>query len=69
MNAWNEASSPDQATPAKVTFSLQRWYASSTEGASRLHVLQVGAQNQNAIGLSTNVAEPKSPPPTSGALN
>lgn len=46
MNSWKEASSPDQATPTNVAFPAQSLAAASTEAASALHVLQVGAQNQ-----------------------
>jgi len=51
MNPWNESSLPVHATPMKLTESPNCWAASSTEGASRLQVLQVGAQNQNTVGL------------------
>ena len=69
MKPWNESSSPVHATPTKLTESPNFAAASSTEGASRLHVLQVGAQNQNTVGLPANVLASSSPPPTSGALN
>jgi len=34
-----------------------------------LQMLQVGAQNQNTVGLPTAAAPSKVPPPTSGAVN
>jgi hypothetical protein len=43
--------------------------SSSTEGASALHVLQVGAQNQKATFLPTRLDPSKVPPPTSGLEN
>jgi hypothetical protein len=43
--------------------------AASTEGASRLQMLQVGAQNQNATGRAPYSAPTNSPPPTNGAEN
>lgn len=42
---------------------------SSTEGASKLHVVHQGAQNQNATGLPVNVVPSSEPPDTSGAAN
>ena len=69
MNPWNVSSSPVQATPTKLTVSPNFFAASSTEGASRLHVLQLGAQNQNTVGLPASDATSSSPPPTRGALN
>lgn len=42
---------------------------SSTEGASKLHVVHQGAQNQNATGLPVNVVPSSAPPATSGAEN
>jgi len=41
---------PFQPIPTIVTFAAHFLLASSTEGASRLHVPQYGAQNQNATG-------------------
>lgn len=41
---------PFHATPITVTLSANFWCARSTEGASKLHVLQPGAQNQRATG-------------------
>lgn len=49
MNPWNDCSSPVHATPTKSTFPAHSCAAASTEAASRLQVLQVGAQNQNAV--------------------
>lgn len=69
MNPWKSLSSPVHATPTKLTSPANFFAAASTEGASRLHVLQVGAQNQNSVGLPANVAASSSPPPTSGAVN
>jgi hypothetical protein len=69
MNPWKSSSSPVQATPTKLTAPANFFAAASTEGASRLQVLQVGAQNQNSVGLPANVAASSSPPPTSGAVN
>ena len=40
---------------------------SSTEGASALHVLQVGAQNQNATGFPASEAPSSVPPSSFGA--
>lgn len=47
----NELSSPYHATPTNWTLPAHFLFASSTEGASWLHVLQVGAQNHSATGL------------------
>jgi hypothetical protein len=69
MNPWKSSSLPVHATPTKLTDPANFWAASSTEGASRLQVLQVGAQNQNAVGLPAAVAPSNVPPPTSGAVN
>ena len=44
--------SPYQATPTTLTFSLNFWWTTSTEGASLLQAPQPGAQNHNAKGLS-----------------
>ena len=52
----------------KLAESLNFWAASSTEGASRLQMLQVGAQNQNTVGRSATAAPSNSPPPTNGAV-
>ena len=41
---------PIGMAPTTSTLPAQSLLASSTEGASRLQVLQVGAQNQNATG-------------------
>jgi hypothetical protein len=51
MNPWKSASLPNHATPTKSTVPAHRWLAASTEGASWLQVLQVGAQNQYAVTL------------------
>ena len=67
MNAWNAASSPVQATPTKSTRPSHRCAAASTEDASALQIVQVGAQNQNATGRPAMAAPLNSPPPTSGA--
>ncbi len=48
MNAWNSSSLPDQATPTKSTVPAHRCAAASTEAASRLQVVQYGAQNHSA---------------------
>jgi hypothetical protein len=69
MNPWKESSSPVQATPTKLTVSPNFAAAASTEGASRLQKLQVGAQNQNTVGLPASELASSSPPPTNGALN
>jgi hypothetical protein len=69
MNPWKSLSSPVHATPTKLTSPANFFAAASTEGASRLQLLQVGAQNQNSVGLPANVAASISPPPTSGAVN
>lgn len=68
MKPWKAASSPVQATPTKSTLPAHFCAAPSTEGASRLQTLQVGAQNQNAVGLPTARAPSNSPPPTNGAV-
>jgi hypothetical protein len=68
MKPWNAVSSPVQATPTKSTEPAQRLLAASTEAASRLQMLQVGAQNQNTTGRSVYSLPSKAPPPTSGAL-
>ena len=67
MKSWKALSSPVHATPMKSTDPAQRLRAASTEGASRLQMLQVGAQNQNTIGRPAKSAPSNSPPPTSGA--
>lgn len=41
---------PFHATPITVTLLANLWCALSTEGASKLHVLQPGAQNHRATG-------------------
>lgn len=46
------------------TSSAQRRLASSTEGASRLQVLQPGAQNHSAKGPESSRAASRAPPPT-----
>ena len=69
MKPWNAASSPVQATPKKSTLPAHCLLAASTEGASRLQMLQVGAQNQNATGRPATEVPSNSPPPTSGAVN
>ena len=43
--------SPYQATPTTLTFSLNFWWTTSTEGASLLQAPQPGAQNHNAKGF------------------
>jgi hypothetical protein len=45
-----EALSPDHVTPTMSTLPASFWATRSTEGASALQLLQVGAQNQNATG-------------------
>jgi hypothetical protein len=50
MKPWNARSSPNQAAPTNATFPAHRMLAASTEAASRLQVLQVGAQNHTARG-------------------
>ncbi len=69
MNAWNSVSEPVQATPTNCASPAQRCAASSTEGASRLHVVQYGAQNHKTTGLPASVDMSISPPPTRGARN
>jgi len=69
MNPWNAASSPVHATPTKSTWPTHCCAAASTEGASALQELQVGAQNQNAVASPARSAPLNSPPPTSGAVN
>ncbi len=69
INPWKSSSSPVHATPTKLTAPANFFAAASTEGASRLQAIQVGAQNQNSVGLPANVAASSSPPPTSGAVN
>ena len=69
MNPWNDASSPVHATPTKSTWPTHCSAAASTEGASALHTLQVGAQNQNAVARPARSAPLNSPPPTRGAVN
>jgi hypothetical protein len=51
-----ESSLPFQATPTMRTLPLNFLLTSSTEGASRLHVPQPGAQNQKTTGLSASAA-------------
>ena len=62
------SASPDQATPMIETDSLHCCDASSTEGASRIHVAQYGAQNHSTTALLEYPARLSSPPPTSGAV-
>jgi len=69
MNPWNAASSPVHATPTKSTWPTHCCAAASTEGASALQELQVGAQNQKAVASPARSAPLNSPPPTSGAVN
>ena len=69
IKRWNDVSSPVQATPTNSTLPAHFWRAASTEGASRLQMLQVGAQNQNATGRPATDAPSNWPPPTSGAVN
>jgi hypothetical protein len=52
-----------------VIFPSNFFASSSTEGASALHVLQVGAQNQKAAFLPTRLEPSNVPPPTSGLEN
>jgi hypothetical protein len=40
MNSWNSPSEPVQATPTNWAFPAHFCAAASTEGASRLHVVQ-----------------------------
>jgi hypothetical protein len=56
MKSRYESSVPFQATPTTRTFPLNFSLTSSTEGASRLHVPQPGAQNQKTTGLSASAA-------------
>lgn len=56
MKSWKSASLPNQATPTKSTLPAHRVLAASTEGASWLQVLQVGAQNQYAVTLPAAAA-------------
>jgi hypothetical protein len=65
---WNDLSSPCHATPTTVTLPANFFATASTEGASALHVPQVGAQNQNAVGFPANSAPSTAPPPTLLAL-
>ena len=51
MNDWYDDWSPAHATPTMVTDSANFFRASSTEGASELHVPQPGAQNHNTTGF------------------
>lgn len=69
MKSWKASSLPVHATPTKLTWPANCVATSSTEGASRLQVLQVGAQNQNAVGIPATAAPSNVPPPTRGALN
>jgi hypothetical protein len=69
MKLWNDFSVPDHATPMMVILSANFFASSSTEGASALHVLQVGAQNQKAAFLPTRLEPSNVPPPTSGLAN
>ena len=67
MKPWKVASSPAQATPMNSTDPAHRLRAASTEAASRLQMLQVGAQNQNTTGRPANSDPTNSPPPTNRA--
>lgn len=69
MNPLNDASSPVHATPTKSTRPAHCCAAASTEGASALQIVQVGAQNQNAVARPAKSAPANWPPPTSGAVN
>lgn len=69
MNPWKAVSEPNQATPTKSTLPAHRLLAASTEGASLLQVVQVGAQNQRATVWPVNCVKSSWPPPTSGAVN
>ena len=68
MKPWKAASSPVHATPTKSTLPSHLCRAASTEAASALQTLQVGAQNQNTTGRPAMVAPSNDPPPTSGAV-
>jgi hypothetical protein len=69
MKSCIDASSPFHATPMTSILPAHFLLVASTEGASALHVLQVGAQNQNATGLPANDAASMLDPPTSAELN
>jgi hypothetical protein len=51
MKSWKSASLPVHATPTKSTSPANSWATSSTEEASRLQIVQNGAQNQNTVGV------------------
>jgi len=53
----------------KSTLPAHRVLAASTEGASWLQVVQVGAQNHRATVCPRNWVKSTVPPPTSGAVN
>lgn len=50
MKSFIDSALPFHATPITVTLSANFWCARSTEGASKLQVLQPGAQNHKATG-------------------
>lgn len=52
MNPWYDSASPNQVTPTKSTRPAHALLAASTEGASMLQIVQVGAQNQSTTGRS-----------------
>jgi len=52
-----------------VTLPLQRWATSSTELASALQIVQVGAQNHSITACPAKDAPSSRPPPRIGALN
>ena len=49
MKPLKDASSPAHATPTKGTRLAHCFATASTEAASALQIVQVGAQNQNAV--------------------
>jgi hypothetical protein len=65
----NDVSSPAQATPYVATLPLQRWATSSTELASALQIVQVGAQNHNITARPASDAPSSWPPPRIVAVN
>ncbi len=59
---------PYQPTPITVTFPSYSRASPSTEGASKLHAAQPGAQNQRATGrIASASSSAKEPPPMSVA--
>ena len=74
MKPWNDASSPVQATPTKSTRPAHCFAAASTEGASALQIVQVGARsergNQNTCSASNgNIATLPTPPYSDNQYN